>query len=75
MTASERRMDVRQIEVSKHYLQFHFITINCVEFHSYIHTTHIFILFSFFKDGKDAGAAPTTEPRTSNSRGIGGIFG
>ena len=29
---------------------------------------------SFFKDGRDAGEAPTREPHTSNSRGNYGIF-
>ena len=40
----------------------------------YIHTTHIFILISFFKDRRYAGEAPTKGPPTSNLRGIGGIF-
>ena len=40
----------------------------------YIHTTNIFILISFFKDGGDAGSSPTKRPHTSTSRGNGGIF-
>ena len=40
----------------------------------YIHTTHIFILISPFKDGKDAERAPTIVPRKSNWGEIGGIF-
>jgi hypothetical protein len=65
---TEWRRDVRQLQVRKHYSQFFYDDL------IYIHTTNIFILISFFKDGRDAGEAPTREPHTSNSRGNCGIF-
>ena len=68
MTTSETGRNLQQLEVRKQYSQFYFITINCVEFHSYI-------LTPFFKlDPTDAGRSPTKGSRTSNSREIGEIL-
>ena len=55
--------ELYQFRVRKPYSQFKFITINCVEFHSYM-------LTPFFKlDRTVAGRSSTAETRTGNSRG------
>ena len=62
---------LEKLDVRKQYSQIYFITINCVEFHSYI---YIYILTPFFKlDRPEEGWTPTRVSPTSNSRGIGGI--
>jgi hypothetical protein len=62
------RRILQQLHVRKQYSQSYFITINYVEFHSYI-------LISFFKlDRMDAGRSPIKGSRMSNSKGIGGIL-
>ena len=68
MEISGRRVDYKQRQVRKKYQNYFY------DDFIYIHTTHIFILISFFKDRKDAGQASTKGPCTSNFRGIGGIF-
>ena len=65
--------DLEKLDVRKQYSQIYFITINCVEFHSYIYI-YIYILTPFFKlDRTEEGQTPTRVSPTSNSRGIGGI--
>ena len=67
-TTCETGRILEQLRVRKQYSQYYFITINCVEIHSYI-------LTPFFKlDRTDAGRAPTNGTRVSNSRGVGGIL-
>ena len=64
----EKGKVLEQFYVRKLYSQFSFITINCVELHSYI-------LNPFFKLGRtEAGHSPTTVSPASNLRGIGGIL-
>ena len=54
-TTERGRMTPKQFEVRKQNSHFYFITINCVEYHSYI-----YILTPFFKlDLADAGRTPT----------------
>ena len=58
--------NMKYVNNNSHY----FITIICVEFHSYI-----YVLTTFFKlDVSDAGWTPTTRSHRSNSRGNGGIL-